>query len=307
MSDDTLVYGEAANSSLFDFYCPYCEEVITKPLIDIGQECSCENCQQRYKIPKKRLSLSGELPKGIKIEAAPPETQHNGTKGKLSISGLQSVKSRNVTIPKPLDVSSEANTSLNKRPIDVSKFIKPFVVFIAVAAVGLGGYMAYQQGFLDIFNKPASVDTAKPKADVVFSKIDLIFDRLQKAALSRDIKDSDVLALEMLKQMSKTDESMADQAEIFEAGILKREEEIRKDLGFATESIVELEKYHVRWEGYIDDLLQQKIDDATSNNKEMRTAWLKALDEILQNAPLEGSDLETYVMSELLKRGNWDE
>lgn len=310
MSNDFNLEGEDPQKTL-SFYCPYCKFTLSESLDKVGAVCRCSQCDQDCVVPKKKLSLSGDIPKGVKLPTTgADDSSENSKKNKLSLSGTNEYREK-VAIDD--QTSSEAapkaglETTLGEAQPNSPQVFSKMVVGVLVLLVFLGGgYYVHTSGLLSNLGAKVEAGSDKPDEAVVFTKIDITFERIQKAILSAEINESDAIALNMLLEMSEEDESMNSEISIFKTGIAKREKGIRKDLEIAAESAAELAGYYQKWDDYISTLFDQKIQQASNAGKQLKEDWLVALLDIVQRAPQDSNQAKPFILSQIRDIGRFE-
>ena len=298
MSDSHNAEGEGSQRIL-SFYCPFCKNTLSESFDQIGEVCRCAQCNQDCLVPKKKLSISGDLPKGIKLPTKDPDVKND----RLSISNGHESPEK-ISITSAVDSETVSDENLDKQHVTNFQVVQRMAIGLLVILSLLGGgFFVHTSGFLENIGSPATARSTKPDEEIVFTKIDVAFERIQKAILSAEIKESDTLALNMLLEMAETDETMNKEIAIFKTGIEKREQSIQRDLNLAADATTDLASYYQKWNNYIKTLFEQKIQQASDAGKQLKIDWLLALLDIIERAPENPNLVKPFVLDKIRERG----
>lgn len=278
----------STNNSARDvrYFCPYCKEIMKANLKDIGVVKACHSCEKESIVPKRKLSIKGELPTAAKTQDLEADKKVKAT---LSLSGEgEDIKSVIISDPEP--PLGPTTPSGHPKPL-FPKWMK--VTAIAVLGFSLLSALVARTDFFD--RPPSTAEEAKPSEEVIFSMIDVALQLLQKAETSNEIRDSDILTLVMLRNAGGEGKD----AELLQASIDKRNHSIRQDLDMAAETIAELTISHHKWEAYIEDLFAQKLSQAKSVAKMHKADWLEAILHTVREAPDEEQAALIYIQERI--------
>ena len=285
------------------YKCPHCSAVLTATAEEVGETKDCPECGGELIVPRRKLSMRGDLPvaKPPETEPAPveePEVAAEPERPRLSLSGekqrsgprpgagLGETPDPAPAPPAPAPAPAQASP----RP-GASRLVLPALLGLLV----IGGIAAALLLTETPEPDPATAAETRPTSDAVFAMIDVALQNLQRAQNAREIADNDQLTLTLLRQTGDTGPSV----DMLETAIAEREAEAQRDLTRAIESIAQLVDARRSWETYVDELLADKTNTESQGGRMNNVAWLEAITNTIRQVPEDEADVIQFLRNRI--------